>query len=52
MIITVKSRKIRVMGGRRSLYEQICGVVKYFGYIVHIMAHEGRFKADTTKTTS
>jgi hypothetical protein len=52
MIIAVKSRKIRVMGGRRSLYEQICGVVKYFGYIVYISAYAGRFEADTIKTTS
>ena len=52
MIITVKSRKIRVMGRRRSLYEQIFGIVKYFDYIVYIPAYAGRFEADAIKTTS
>jgi hypothetical protein len=52
MIIAVKSGKTKVIAGRRSLYEQIFGVVKYFGYIAYIAAHAGRFEADTIKTTN
>ena len=52
MTITVELGKIRVMGGRRSLYEQIFGIVKYFGYIVHISAYADRLEADTIKATS